>query len=62
MSNVGSRKGSIGVFSRQSSFSNQDMLVQDAHLKDEASDEEMFSPRGASSGMPPRKNRPSLFR
>jgi hypothetical protein len=41
MSNVGSRKGSIGVFSRQSSFANQDILVQNTHLKEEATDEEM---------------------
>jgi hypothetical protein len=41
MSNIGSRKGSIGVFSRQSSFSSQDAMGQDANLKEEASDEEM---------------------
>jgi hypothetical protein len=60
MSNIGSRKGSVGVFSRQSSFSNQDAMGQESHL---ASDEEMFSPRLASSGMPPTgKYRHSLFR
>jgi hypothetical protein len=62
MSNVGSRKGSIGVFSRQSSFTNQDILVQNTHLKEGTSDEEMYSPRGASTGMLSGKNRPSLFR